>query len=78
MTKHIIMVEGFPVKVYVNAANTQAYVFPLFGKYYGLASDINVMDFVTTFLLAKNVNNVISFQSYLTQGEDTAIINIAA
>ena len=77
MTKQVIMVDGFPVKVYVNADNTHAVVFPLFGRYFQLRSDINVLDFATTFLIAKN-NNVISFASYQSQDEDTAIINIAA
>ena len=38
MTKQVIMVDGFPVKVYVNADNTHAVVFPLFGRF-GLCND---------------------------------------
>jgi hypothetical protein len=77
MTKQIIQVNGFPVKMYVSADNKTAHVFPLFGRYYTLRSDENVMDFATTFLLARN-GNVVSFQSYQMRDEETAIIQIAA
>jgi len=73
-TLYTIMADGFPVKVYVNQANTQAYVFPLFGKYFGLLSDENVLDFATNFIINKNHNNVISFAAYQSQDEDTAVI----
>lgn len=75
MTKQIIQVNGFPVKVYVSADNKVAHVFPLFGRYFTLRSDVNVLDFTTTFLLARN-GNVVSFQSYQTRDEETAIINL--
>ena len=77
MTKTIIEVQGFPVKIYTSADNKTAHVFPLFGRYYTLRSDTNVMDFATTFLLARN-GNVVSFAAYQSSGEDTAIIQIAA
>ena len=76
-TKHTIMVDGFPVKVYVHKDRHQAYIFPLFGRYNGLWSDQDVLDFATTFLLCAGRNdNVVSFQSYLNSQEDTAVINI--
>ena len=78
-TKHVIQKDGFPIKIYVNADNSQAYVFPAFGRYFGLHSDTGVLDFALTFLLAKNsTNNVISMASYVSSQEETALINIAA
>ena len=74
-TKHVIQVSGFPVKLYVREDNKQAYLFPLFGRYSGLYSDVNVLDFATDFLLG-NGNNVISFNNYLSGMEDTAVIQI--
>lgn len=74
-TKHVIEVKGFPVKVYINTDNTQSYVFPLFGKYYGLSSDVNVLDFTTDFLIG-TTTNVVTFSNYLNSLEDTAVIDI--
>lgn len=71
----VINVHGYPVKVYINPANTQAVVFPLFGKYYQLSSDTNVLDFATTFLVGRS-SNVVSFSQYLASFEDTAVIQI--
>ena len=76
LTKHTIMVQGFPVKIYVNLHNTHAYVFPLFGRYYELSSDTDVMTFALTFLLANNTSNVITLAAYQSSGEDTAIIHL--
>jgi hypothetical protein len=75
-TLHVLMVDGFPVKVYAHKNNQQAYIFPLFGRYHSMSSDKNVMDFVTDFLISKHPSNVITFQSYLNGNEDTAVINI--
>lgn len=71
-----IMVETNVVKVYVSEDFHQAYVFPPFGKYYGLHSDGNVLDFATNFILYRRPENVITFQAYLNSGEDTAVIHI--
>ncbi len=71
-----IMVETNLVKVYVSADFHQAYVFPPFGKYYGLHSDGNVLDFATNFILYKGPENVITFQAYLNSGEDTDVIQL--
>ena len=75
-TMYPIMTGGFPVKVYINEANDTAVVFPLFGRYFQLRSDKSVLDFATNFIVNNNHANVISFESYRTQDEDTAIINI--
>lgn len=74
-TKHVIIVREFPVKLYVRNDNKQAYIFPLFGRYNGLYSDANVLDFATDFLLG-NENNIVSFQGYMNSFEDTAVIQI--
>ena len=77
-TKHIIMVKGFPVKVYVTDDNQTAYLFFCFGRFARLRSDVNALDFATDYLFGKPQNNVISFQAYKSSQEDTAVINIAA
>lgn len=74
-TKHVIMKSGVPVTVYVDAARHQAYVFPLFGKYYDLYTDGDVLDMATDFLLGTE-SNVITFQGYMNGFEDTAVIQI--
>mgnify|MGYP003388525590 CR=1 FL=1 len=76
MTKTIIQVQGMPVKLYVSADNKTAHMFPLFGRYFTLRSDTNVLDFATTFLLARN-GNVVSFAAYQSKDEDTQVINLA-
>lgn len=75
-TMYPILNRGFQVKVYVNEANDTAVVFPLFGKYYVLRSDVSALDFATDFIIDKPHNNVVSFESYLSQFEDTAIIYV--
>ena len=74
-TKHVLEVRGFPVKVYVSEDGHQAVMFFLFGKYSRLYSDENVLDFATDFLCG-NSNNVMSFSSYQTSLEDTAVIEL--
>ena len=69
------MVDGMPVKVYVNHGNNTAVVFPPFGRIYRLWHDVSVLDFATTFVVAK-FNNVVTFESYLSSGEDTAVTNL--
>lgn len=76
MKKVIIMVDGYPVKVYTNASNTVAYVFPGFGRCYTLSSDQGVLDFATDFLLSKHKTNIVSFQGYLNSLEDTIMTHI--
>jgi hypothetical protein len=76
-TKNIISVRGFKVKVYTNKTNTQAILFPLFGRYSSLRSDSNVMDFATDFLLGR-ASNVVSLYNYVNSLEETVKINIAA
>lgn len=76
MNKQIIQVNGNPVKLYVSADNKTAHVFFPFGRYFTLRSDENVLDFATTFLLARN-NNVVSFAAYKSQDEGTALIPLA-
>ena len=75
-TLNVIVVQGFPVKVYTDAACHQAYVFPLFGKYYGLHTDGNVLDFATDFLMGRCELTPFTHSNYLNSLEDTAVINI--
>lgn len=69
-TKHVILANGFPVKVYVNQGNSKVFIFPLFGRCFGLISNTNALDFAVTFLVARS-NNVISMDSYNSSLEDT-------
>jgi hypothetical protein len=75
-TLNVIMVKGFPVKVYVNLHKNEAVLFFLFGRYTRLSSDINVLDFATDFLLNTHHNGFISYSAYLSNMEDTAVIDI--
>lgn len=76
-TKHVVKKDGVQIKIYVNADNSQAVIFTAFGRYFKLSSDVNVLDFATTFLLAKP-NNVVSFESYQSSLEGTALIKVVA
>jgi hypothetical protein len=71
--KTIIDFNGFPVKVYTNEANTQAIVFPPFGKYFSVSSDRSALDFAVTFIFFTSSNEV-SYTQYLSSQEDTSII----
>jgi hypothetical protein len=75
-TKYVIMVSGFPVKVWVNPAQTKAVLFYLFGRYSRLSSDINVLDFATDFLLSNDNTQNVTFTNYLNGLEDTAVTEI--
>jgi len=75
VNKQIIMTNGFPVKVYTNAAGTQAVLFFLFGRYASLSADSNVLDFATDFLLG-NHNVTLTHSNYLNSLEDTVFTNI--
>lgn len=79
-TLHIIKIESVPVKVYVNSSNTMAIVFPLFGRYYRVNSDVNALDLLTSVLFHTTINdiayNTITYSAYLNSLEDTAVIDI--
>jgi hypothetical protein len=79
-TLHTILVETYPVKVYVNHNNTIAVVFPLYGRYYRLRSDVNALDLTCSMLFHKTVDdisyNTISYSSYLNSLEDTVSIDL--
>lgn len=75
----IIMVQDFPVKVYVDLYNERAIIFPLFGKYFSVRSDVNALDFATSLLLHKlgaQHNCDIKYDSYLGMTEDTQVIEL--
>lgn len=72
-TRHIITKQGFPIKVYIK--ENSAVIFYCFGRYSKCQSDDNVIDFVTDFLFG-NGQNFVSFNSYVSAIEDTAVINI--
>lgn len=76
MNKQIIQVNGFPVKLYVSQDSKVAHMFPLFGRYFTLRSDANVLDLATTLLLARN-GNVVSFAAYQSNSEDTAVVQLS-
>lgn len=73
-TLHIIIVETFPVKIYVNSSNTSAITFPLFGRYYRVNSDVNALDLATSMLF--RTNTIETFNSYLNSLEDTVSIDL--
>ena len=69
----IIVVKGCNVKVYINASNTKAYVFTSFGRYYGLSSDVNALDFAVSFLFGRRYFTG-AFAAYQSGTEETGII----
>lgn len=73
-TLHIILVETSQVKVYVNEGNSQAIVFPSFGRYYRVSSDTNALDLATSLLF--HVTHNITYNSYINSLEDTAVIEL--
>ena len=73
-TLYTIEYRTYPVKVYVNKSNTTAIVFPLFGRYFRINSDVNVLDLATDFIL--KTPNSISYESYLISLEDTVNLNL--
>ncbi len=70
-TKHII--SG--AKVYVNATNTVAVVFPPFGRCHKLSSS-QALDFATDFIIGSDNEYSVSYVSYLNSLEDTVAIQI--
>lgn len=74
-TLHVILVETYPVKVYVNKTNTLAVVMPLFGRYYRVNSDINALDLATSLLF--HTSNELTYNAYLNSLEDTVSIDLA-
>jgi UDP-galactopyranose mutase len=74
MNKHVITIQDMPVKVYVNADDTRAILFPLFGRYIMITAESNVLDFTRDFILSANFNG--QFIDTAISLEDTAIINI--
>jgi len=69
----IIDVKGCKVKIYTNESNTQAYIFTSFGRYYGLSSDVNVLDFTVSFLFGLRYFAG-AFAAYQSGTEETGII----
>lgn len=76
----IIDVSGYSVKVYVNRSNDTAVVFPLFGRYYIIRSDVNALDLAVNMLFHETVNDIcykqLTYSSYLSSQEDTVAIDI--
>jgi hypothetical protein len=73
-TLYTIIVESYPVKVYVNKTNTLAVVMPLFGRYYRVNSDVNALDLATSLLF--HTSNAVTYTAYISSLEDTAIIEL--
>ena len=73
-TLNIILVETYPVKVYVNPTNTAAVIFPLFGRYFRVNSDVNALDLATSMLF--HTSNEVTHKAYLTSLEDTVSIDL--
>ena len=78
-TKHTLVVNGSPVKVYVNSNKTEAVMFFLFGRYSRLSchnSNRDVLDFATDFLIGNDVAHPITYSNYVSGQEDTVSIQI--
>lgn len=73
-TLYIIVVEGYKVKVYVNSSNTLAVIFPLYGRYYSIRSDVNALDLATSLLF--HTSNNVTYNSYVNSLEDTVSIDL--
>lgn len=73
-TLHTIIVETYPVKVYVNSSNTMAIIFPLFGRYFRVNSDVNALDLATSLLF--HTSNELTYNAYLNSLEDTVSIDL--
>ena len=80
-TKVFLHKDGFPIKAYVNKDNTKAYVFPLFGRYYGIDSDKSAIGLCFTAIFhvssQNNLNStreMLTFDQYLSSQENTAVI----
>lgn len=74
-TKQIVMVGGFPVKIYANLHNSSCAIFPLFGRYYVVRSDINALDLATSIVVGRG-NELVTYEAYKSSLEDTAIIQL--
>lgn len=61
-------------KVYTNKNNTQAVVFPPFGKYFSVRSDRSAFDLALSFIFLVP-NREVSYSQYLSSQEETAIIH---
>lgn len=77
--KVIIEKDGCPVKVYVNETDTRCVVFPLFGRYHSVSSDKSALDLFIEVLFHKFSDfdvpaGVVTYTSYVSSQEDTAII----
>lgn len=71
--------DGWPVKVYVNQDDTYCVVFPLFGKYHGVYSDVSAIDFCIEIMFHRGSDSVVpagvcGYSQYLSSQEDTAVI----
>lgn len=73
-TLHTIIVETYPIKVYVNKSNTLAVIFPLFGRYFRVNSDVNALDLATSLLF--HTSNNVTYTSYINSLEDTVSIDL--
>lgn len=73
-TLHTIIVETYPVKVYVNSSNTMAIIFPLFGRYFRVNSDVNALDLATSLLF--HTSNNVTYSAYTNSLEDTVSIDL--
>jgi hypothetical protein len=72
-TKTVVDFESYQIKVYVNEDNTRAVIFPLFGRYFGLRSDVSALDMAVYFIFFTPTREV-SYLQYLSSQEDTSII----
>lgn len=73
-TLTIIEVQGYKVKVYINSSNTLAVIFPLFGRYFRVNSDVNALDLATSLLF--HTSNNVTYTSYINSLEDTVSIDL--
>ena len=77
-TKVVLQKGDVPVKVYVNREDTRCFVFPLFGKYYGVHSDKSAIDLCIQIMFHiateyPNPGGIRTLDQYISSQEDTAI-----
>jgi hypothetical protein len=77
--KVILHKDDMPVRVYVNADDTRAIVFPLFGRYFVVNSDKSALDLFVEILFHIPSDDAIpsgirNYSQYVNSQEDTQVI----
>lgn len=73
--KVVLFKDKVPIKVYVNHFDTKAIIFPLFGKYFSISSDMSALDLTVQIIFHKFEDSTIAqYGQYIRSTEDTALI----